>query len=100
MLLYLYIFLLSDYMTLDCRWIPDGQLCPTIPNRANYIHWINDLLTMHPSPWHDATVGTWGIDIGTGANCVYPLLGAAIHGWKFVGTGNGFYLRTPVDLVT
>jgi 23S rRNA (adenine1618-N6)-methyltransferase len=26
------------------------------------------------------------LDIGTGANVVYPLLGAAMYGWSFVGT--------------
>ena len=26
-----------------------------------------------------------GLDIGCGANCIYPLLGAAINGWRFVG---------------
>ncbi|GBG77492.1 hypothetical protein CBR_g23939 [Chara braunii] len=30
--------------------------------------------------------GVRGLDIGTGANCIYPLLGASIHGWHFVGT--------------
>lgn len=25
-----------------------------------------------------------GLDIGCGANLIYPLLGAAVHGWKFV----------------
>ncbi|MCO5575920.1 hypothetical protein L7F22_029727 [Adiantum nelumboides] len=68
-------------------WIPDGQLCPTVPNRANYIHWIQDLLTNCPAPWHTIDKDSiWGLDIGTGANCIYPLLGAAIHGWHFVGT--------------
>ena len=87
--MYLSAILLSRVIyVIDYRWIPDGQLCPTIPNRANYIHWLNDLLTFHPSPWQTTTDGTWGMDIGTGANCVYPLLGAAIHGWHFVGTGN------------
>ena len=27
-----------------------------------------------------------GLDIGCGANCIYPLLGAALNGWHFVGT--------------
>jgi 23S rRNA (adenine1618-N6)-methyltransferase len=27
-----------------------------------------------------------GFDIGTGANCIYPLLGASLFGWSFVGS--------------
>ncbi|KAB2600740.1 methyltransferase-like protein 16 [Pyrus ussuriensis x Pyrus communis] len=67
--------------------IPDGQLCPTVPNRSNYIHWIEDLLSS------DIIVKTTsngdkarGFDIGTGANCIYPLLGASLLGWSFVGS--------------
>ena len=26
------------------------------------------------------------LDIGTGANCIYPILGAQSYGWRFVGT--------------
>lgn len=26
-----------------------------------------------------------GLDIGCGANCIYPLLGAALNQWRFVG---------------
>ncbi|KAK6159572.1 hypothetical protein DH2020_006886 [Rehmannia glutinosa] len=68
-------------------WIPDGQLCPTVPNRSNYIHWIEDLLASDiiPATRADGDV-TKGFDIGTGANCIYPLLGASILGWKFVGS--------------
>ncbi|KAJ4970744.1 hypothetical protein NE237_003843 [Protea cynaroides] len=68
-------------------WIPDGQLCPTVPNRSNYIHWIEDLLSS------EVTANTKtnkdkvkGFDIGTGANCIYPLLGASLLGWSFVGS--------------
>ncbi|BBN05061.1 U6 snRNA m6A methyltransferase [Marchantia polymorpha subsp. ruderalis] len=78
-------------------WVPDGQLCPTVPNRANYIHWIDDLLSLCPAPWHSEkdsqNAKIRGVDIGTGANCIYPLLGAALHGWHFVGTD-----ITPVAL--
>ncbi|KAL2633020.1 hypothetical protein R1flu_004499 [Riccia fluitans] len=75
-------------------WIPDGQLCPTVPNRANYIHWIDDLLSVYPAPWHSENFSEIrGVDIGTGANCIYPLLGAALQGWHFVGTD-----VTPVAL--
>lgn len=27
-----------------CRWVPLGQLVPPVTNRANYIHWLQDLL--------------------------------------------------------
>ncbi|XP_023642591.1 U6 small nuclear RNA (adenine-(43)-N(6))-methyltransferase [Capsella rubella] len=69
-------------------WIPDGQLCPTVPNRSNYIHWINDLLSseiIQKSLGGDGSK-VKGFDIGTGANCIYPLLGASLFGWSFVGS--------------
>lgn len=68
-------------------WIPDGQLCPTVPNRSNYIHWIEDLLASDII--ENNNVGrdkVRGFDIGTGANCIYPLLGASLLGWSFVGS--------------
>ncbi|XP_054785659.1 uncharacterized protein LOC129292150 isoform X2 [Prosopis cineraria] len=68
-------------------WIPDGQLCPTVPNRSNYIHWVEDLLSSDIIP-HTSSTGdkVRGFDIGTGANCIYPLLGASLLGWSFVGS--------------
>ncbi|CAA7399658.1 unnamed protein product [Spirodela intermedia] len=68
-------------------WIPDGQLCPTVPNRSNYIHWIEDLLSSGIIPKRnndDPDAKVRGFDIGTGANCIYPLLGASLLGWSFV----------------
>nr|XP_024933640.1 RNA N6-adenosine-methyltransferase mettl16 isoform X1 [Ziziphus jujuba var. spinosa] len=68
-------------------WIPDGQLCPTVPNRSNYIHWIEDLLLSEIIPKTNASGdNVRGFDIGTGANCIYPLLGASLMGWSFVGS--------------
>jgi hypothetical protein len=85
------ILILSTFsFLLNARWIPDGQLCPTVTNRANYIHWIEDLLASCPAPWHqngEHEEVVCGIDVGTGANCIYPLLGTALHKWHFVATG-------------
>ncbi|XP_022860139.1 U6 small nuclear RNA (adenine-(43)-N(6))-methyltransferase isoform X1 [Olea europaea var. sylvestris] len=67
-------------------WIPDGQLCPTVPNRSNYIHWIEDLLASDLIPCTRGNSVVKGFDIGTGANCIYPLLGASLLGWTFVGS--------------
>ncbi|KAF7127918.1 hypothetical protein RHSIM_Rhsim11G0190600 [Rhododendron simsii] len=38
-----------------------------------------------PLPYCDGEV-VRGFDIGTGANCIYPLLGASLLGWSFVGS--------------
>ncbi|RYR28340.1 hypothetical protein Ahy_B01g052460 isoform A [Arachis hypogaea] len=81
------VLLLHDH---SLHWqIPDGHLCPTVPNRSNYIHWLNDLLSSHIIPTNliSSQQGkVRGFDIGTGANCIYPLLGASLFGWTFVGS--------------
>jgi 23S rRNA (adenine1618-N6)-methyltransferase len=64
--------------------VPKGHLCPPVPGRADYIHYIADLLSEDGEP----PVGTSikGLDIGTGTSCIYPILGNSIYGWKFVGS--------------
>jgi len=75
--------LLSEHFGIQGWWIPDGQLIPPVTNRLNYIHWIEDLLDLSsPSSNNSEVVG---MDVGCGANLIYPLLGAAICGWKFIG---------------
>lgn len=77
------------------RWIPDGQLCPTVPNRSNYIHWIEDLLASDIIVRNNnSKENVRGFDIGTGANCIYPLLGASLLGWSFVGSGSFSVFRS------
>lgn len=66
--------------------IPAGYLCPPIPGRADYIHQLADLLaTVNHGPIPTGrTIRV--LDIGTGANLVYPLVGHAEYGWSFVGS--------------
>ena len=77
--------LISQY-GLDFWDIPDGFLCPPIPGRADYIHHIADVLA-------DSNEGTIPkgthikcMDIGVGANCVYPIIGNNAYGWSFIAS--------------
>lgn len=58
--------------------IPEGALCPPIPGRADYIHYVADLL----AKTNDVKL----LDIGTGANGIYPLLACKAYGWQCVGS--------------
>ncbi|MFM7967962.1 RlmF-related methyltransferase [Aeromonas sp. A-5] len=65
--------------------LPAGYLCPPIPGRV-------DTCTGWPTCWPRAPArclsgkGVRVLDIGVGANCVYPLLGCREYGWRFVGS--------------
>jgi 23S rRNA (adenine1618-N6)-methyltransferase len=66
--------------------IPQGYLCPPIPGRADYIHHAADIL-LDSNKGKDMTgPDIKCLDIGVGANCIYPIIGLAEYGWTFVGT--------------
>lgn len=65
--------------------IPDENLCPPIPGRADYIHYLADLLTEN-SKEIPKGLSVKGLDIGTGANLVYPLIAHQSYGWEMLGT--------------
>lgn len=76
--------LLACFYRVDTWDIPEGFLCPPVPGRADYIHHLADLLAddnggVIPS---EASV----LDIGVGANCIYPLIGQHEYGWRFTGS--------------
>jgi len=78
--------LLKQYYGIN-RWhIPEGYLCPPIPGRADYIHYIADLLGSCNKGVIPIGNKIRCLDIGTGANCIYPIIGNKEYGWSFVGS--------------
>ncbi|BAN46843.1 ribosomal RNA large subunit methyltransferase F [Metapseudomonas resinovorans NBRC 106553] len=66
--------------------IPAGYLCPPIPGRADYLHGLADLLAVANDGQIPRGKGIQALDIGVGANCIYPLIGHSEYGWHFTGT--------------
>lgn len=77
--------------------IPENNLCPPIPGRADYILHLADLLQDHKVDKKQVK----GLDIGVGANCIYPLLGARIFQWKMTGADiNPNSIKAAEEIVT
>ncbi|WP_395064042.1 23S rRNA (adenine(1618)-N(6))-methyltransferase RlmF [Flavobacterium sp.] len=66
--------------------IPVNYLCPPIPGRADYVHYIADLLAESNNGIIPEDENVIGLDIGIGANCIYPIIGNDAYNWSFVGT--------------
>lgn len=66
--------------------IPKDYLCPPIPGRVDYIHYVADLLASSNNDTIPVGENVQVLDIGIGANCIYPILGNSVYGWSFVGT--------------
>ena len=66
--------------------IPEGYLCPPVPGRADYIHGLADLLATDTQGGIPRGVDFTVLDVGTGANCIYPLLGHYDYGWRFIAS--------------
>ncbi len=70
--------------------IPENYLCPPIPGRADYIHHISDLLYGSNFDFSEKgdKLGSQikCLDIGVGANCIYPIIGNKEYGWSFIGS--------------
>jgi len=77
--------LLKQYYGVDHWDIPPGYLCPPIPGRADYIHHIADLIYAERPDKEMPVNKIKCLDIGVGANCVYPIIGSVSYGWKFTG---------------
>lgn len=66
--------------------MPKTNLCPPIPGRADYIHYVADLLAEENGGKIPMGKGVKVLDLGIGANVIYPIVGVAEYGWEFVGS--------------
>ncbi|WP_392562049.1 23S rRNA (adenine(1618)-N(6))-methyltransferase RlmF [Orbus sturtevantii] len=66
--------------------IPDSYLCPPVPGRADYIHYLADLLADENHGLIPQSKPIRVLDIGVGANAIYPIVGHGEYGWSFVGS--------------
>jgi len=78
--------LLNHYYGIKYWEFPDVNLCPPIPGRADYIHHMADLLAEYDASKLPTGEAITCLDIGVGANCIYPILGATEYDWNFIGS--------------
>lgn len=78
--------LLKQYYHIEHWDIPENYLCPPIPGRADYIHYLGDLLASEHGGKVPSGKSVKVLDVGVGANCVYPIIGHQEYGWSFVGS--------------
>lgn len=78
--------LLKGAYGIDHWDVPPGYLCPPIPGRSDYVHYLADLIETEGRTARNRRRPIAVLDIGTGANCIYPLIGASEYGWHFVGS--------------
>ena len=78
--------LLMHYYDLVDWDIPENYLCPPIPGRADYLHHIAELLAgcNNGKTPNGPTIKC--LDIGGGANFIYPIIGVKEYGWSFIGS--------------
>ncbi|MES2458478.1 MAG: 23S rRNA (adenine(1618)-N(6))-methyltransferase RlmF [Bacteroidota bacterium] len=78
--------LLKYFYRVDHWDIPAGYLCPPIPGRSDYLHYLADLLADGNGGVIPKGKNIKGLDVGVGANCIYPIIGQREYGWSFLGS--------------
>ena len=78
--------LLIQFYNIQHWDIPANYLCPPIPGRVDYIHYIADVLSLSNGGSIPKGKSVTVLDIGVGANCIYPLLGHQEYAWQFIGS--------------
>ena len=78
--------ILNHYYGITYWKFPDENLCPPIPGRADYIHYMADLLAENNFGKIPTGDKITCLDIGVGASCIYPIIGVTEYNWKFIGS--------------
>lgn len=78
--------LLKHYYGIEHWSFPEQNLCPPIPGRADYLHHIADLLGESNGGQIPTGDKITCLDIGVGASCIYPIIGATAYQWNFIGS--------------
>ena len=73
--------LLLAYYNIKFWDIPTGYLCPPVPSRADYIHHLQEWIM---NKRHHGQITA--MDIGTGANLIYPIIAVSTYDWKVIAT--------------
>ena len=78
--------LLNHYYGIKNWDFPEENLVPPIPGRADYLHYMADLLGQ--TNFGDMPEGDkiTVLDVGVGASCIYPIIGVTEYGWSFIGS--------------
>lgn len=74
--------LLKQMYCIEHWQLPDGFLCPAVPGRVDYLHYLADLLASLNKNKVPTGSKVQLLDTGCGANLIYPLLAQAEYGWK------------------
>ncbi|CAE6944766.1 Specifically methylates the adenine in position 1618 of 23S rRNA [Vibrio sp. B1REV9] len=77
--------LLAAHYDIEYWDIPEHYLCPPIPGRADYIHRVAELLDGEVKGKYPHR-HVQALDVGVGANCIYPIVGVTQYGWQYVGS--------------
>lgn len=78
--------ILAHYYGIENWEFSDENLCPPIPGRADYLHYVADLLTEGNAGSIPKGNKITCLDIGSGATCIYPIIGIVEYGWRFIAS--------------
>ncbi|MFZ9046059.1 MAG: 23S rRNA (adenine(1618)-N(6))-methyltransferase RlmF [Cyclobacteriaceae bacterium] len=78
--------LLSSHYGINYWDIPANYLTPAIPGRAEYIHYMADWLRTSNFGRIPNGKKIMCLDIGVGANLIYPIIGICEYNWRFIGS--------------
>ncbi len=78
--------LLAHHYQLPYWDVPAGYLCPAVPGRLDYLLYLADLLKTSHQGKTPKSRNLKLLDVGCGANLIYPLLAARHFGWQVVAS--------------